>query len=66
MKTYILILNEAQEDVIKALAKALKIDIQIIDDVDEDKGLFIAMEEGKKHGRLSEVESKAFLDSLGQ
>jgi hypothetical protein len=66
MKTYLLTLDEPQEDVIKALAKALKIDIQIIDDTDEDKALSIAMEDGKKYGRLSDVESKTFLDSLGQ
>jgi energy-converting hydrogenase A subunit M len=66
MKTFILTLDEPQEDVIKALAKALKIDIQIIDDADEDRALFIAMEDGKRYGRLSEVESKTFLDSLGK
>ena len=50
MKTYILTLDESQEDVIKALAKALKIDIQSISEADEDNALWLAMEEGKKYG----------------
>ena len=66
MKTYIITLDEPQEDVIRALAKALKIDFQIIEDADEDRALFLAMEDGKKYGRLSEVDGKAFLDNLGQ
>lgn len=66
MKTYILTLDESQEDVIQALAKALKIDLHLINEADEDKALLIAMEEGKKYGRLSEDESKSFLDSLGK
>ena len=66
MKTYMLTLDDSQEDVIQALAKALKIDLQLIKDEDEDKGLLLAMEEGKKYGRLSEKESKTFLDSLGK
>ena len=64
MKTYLLNLDESQEDVIKALAKALKIDIQLINEADEDKALLIAMEEGKKYGRLSEEQGKSFIDSL--
>lgn len=66
MKTYILTLDESQEDVIRALAKALKIDLQLINEADEDKALLMAMEEGKKYGRLSEGDSKSFLDSLGK
>ena len=66
MKTYILTLDDSQEDVIRALAKALKIDLQLINESDEDKALLMAMEEGKKHGRLSEEEGKSFLDSLGK
>ncbi len=37
MKTYILTLDESQEDVILALAKALKIDLQLINEVDETR-----------------------------
>ena len=66
MKSYILTLDESQEDVILALAKALKIDIQLINEADEDKALLMAMEEGKKYGRLSEGDSTSFLDSLGK
>jgi len=66
MKTYILTLDESQEDLIRSLAKALKIDLQVVNDGDEDQALLLAMEEGKKYGRLSEAESKSFLDSLGQ
>ncbi len=66
MKTYILTLDESQEDLIQALAKALKIDLQVINEADEDQALLLAMEDGKKYGRLSEVDSKSFLDSLGQ
>ncbi len=66
MKTYILTLDESQEDVIKALAKALKIDIQSVSEGDEDTALWLAMEEGKKYGRLSEKEGQDFLDSLGK
>jgi hypothetical protein len=66
MKTYILTLDESQEDVIVALAKALKMDLHLINESDEDKALFMAMEEGKKYGRLSDEDSKSFLDSLGK
>jgi len=66
MKTYILTLDESQEEVMRALAKALKIDLQLINEADEDKALLMAMEEGKKYGRLSDDESKSFLDSLGK
>ena len=66
MKTYILTLDESQEDLILALAKALKIDLHLINESDEDKALLMAMEEGKKYGRLSEEDGKSFLDSLGK
>ena len=39
MKTYMLKLDDSHEDVIQALAKALKIDIQLISDLEEDNGL---------------------------
>ena len=66
MKTYLITLDESQEDVIKALAKALKIDLQIIAEAEEDTALLMAMEEGKKYGRLSEDDGKSFLDKLAK
>ena len=66
MKTYLLTLDESQEVVIKALAKALKIDLQIIAEAEEDTALLMAMEEGKKYGRLSEDDGKSFLDKLAK
>ena len=66
MKTDILTLDESQEDVILAVAKALKMDLHLINESDDDKALLMAMEEGKKYGRLPEEESKSFLDSLGK
>ena len=66
MKTYILTADESQEEAISALAKALKIDLQIMNETDEDLALSMAMEEGKKYGRLSDDEAKAFLDNLGK
>jgi hypothetical protein len=66
MKTFMLTLDESQEEVIRALAKALKIEIQVIGDKDEDHALTLAMEEGKKNGRLSEDETKSFFYSLGK
>jgi plasmid maintenance system killer protein len=66
MKTYILTLDESHEEVVKALAKALNIKILDISDADEDKALLMAMEEAKKYGRLSEDETKTFLDNLGK
>ena len=66
MKTYILTLDESQEDVMRALAKALKIDFQLINEADEDKALLLAMEEGKKYGRLSDDESNSLIDNLGK
>ncbi|HEY9487167.1 MAG TPA: hypothetical protein VIQ51_02475 [Chryseosolibacter sp.] len=66
MKTYILTLDESQEEVIKALAKALKFEFQLVSEADEDIALLKAMEEGKKYGRLSEEEGRSFLDQLGR
>ena len=66
MKTYVLKLDESQEDVIRAIAKALNIEISLVTDADEDRALLMAMEEGKKYGRLSDDESKSFVDSLGK
>ena len=66
MKTYILTVDESQEEVIRSLAKALKIDLQIMNEADEDLALSMAVEEGKKYGRLSTDETKAFLDKLGK
>jgi hypothetical protein len=66
MKTFVLTLDESQEDVIRALAKALKMELQQINETDEDEALLRAMEEGKRYGRLSESESKSLLDSLGK
>jgi hypothetical protein len=66
MKTYIIRLDDSQEEVIKVLAKALQIDLQPVSESDEDKALLLAMEEGKKYGRLSDDESKLFIDKLGK
>ena len=57
MKTYILSVNESQEGALKTLAKTLKIDLKLIDEADEDKAPLMAMEEGKKYGRLSGMET---------
>jgi hypothetical protein len=64
MKTYLLTVTEGQEEVIKALAKALQFEIQVVSESDEDAALLKAMEEGKTYGRLSEGETKSFLDDL--
>jgi hypothetical protein len=64
MKTYLLTVTEGQEEVIKALAKALQFEIQVVSESDEDAALLKAMEEGKPYGRLSEGETKSFLDDL--
>ena len=66
MKTYLLKIDESQEEVIKALVKALKIETEVFSEQDEDKALSISMEEGKKYGRLTQEESDSFLESLGQ
>ena len=57
MKTYILSVDESQESALKTLAKALRIDLKLINEADEDKAPSMAMEEGKKYGRLSEMET---------
>jgi hypothetical protein len=67
MKTFILTIDESHEEVIKALAKALKFDLQQIDgDMAEEGALLKAMEEGKKYGRLSDEEGQSFIDTLGK
>lgn len=66
MKTYLLKIDESQEEVIKALVKALKIETEVFSEADEDKALSIAMEEGKTYGRLSKEESDSFLENLGK
>lgn len=59
-----LTLDESQ--VIMALAKALKLEIVELTEKDEDLGLTMAMEEGKKYGRMSDEESISFLKKLGE
>ncbi len=49
-----------------ALVKALKIEIEIYSEADEDNGLTLAMEDGKKYGRLDDKESSSFLENLGK
>ena len=44
----------------------LHIEASIYSEKDEDTALSLAMEEGKKYGRLSEGESNAFLEGLGK
>ena len=66
MKTYVLKIDESQQEVIDALVKALKIEAEIFTEADEDIALTLAMEEGKKYGRLSENEANSFLDNLGK
>ena len=66
MKTYVLKIDESQQEVIDALVKALKIDAEIFTEADEDIALTLAMEEGKKYGRLSDKESNSFRDNLGK
>ena len=66
MKTYLLKLNETQEEAVLALVKALKIEIEIYSEADEDKTLNLAMEDGKKYGRLDDKESSSFLENLGK
>lgn len=61
-----LTLDESQEEVIKALAKALKLEIIELTEKDEDTGLTIAMEAGKKYGRMTDDEAGSFLKSLGE
>lgn len=59
-------LDDSQEEVIQALAKALKLDIIELTEKDEDQSLMMAMEDGKKYGRLSDDEANAFLKKLGE
>lgn len=33
---------------------------------EENDGLLLAMEEGKKYGRMTEAETKTFLENLGK
>jgi hypothetical protein len=66
MKTILLTLDESQEEVIKALAKALKLEIVELTEKDEDISLSLAMEEGKKYGRMTDEEAKSFLKKLGE
>lgn len=66
MKTYLLKLDESQEEVVQALIKALKIETEIFSDGDEDIALSMAMEEGKNYGRLSAEEQKDFIKNLGK
>jgi hypothetical protein len=65
MKTYMLTLNEEQENLIKELAKALKIELEEISEEAEERALLMAMEEGKKYGRLTDEQSKSFIEGLG-
>ncbi len=66
MKTFVLTLDDTQEEVIQALAKALKLDMVELSQEAEDQSLMVAMEDGKKYGRLSEAETDAFLKKLGK
>ena len=66
MKTYILNINEEQEKAVQALIKELKIDVEILSEQDEDLALSMAMEEGKKYGRLFGEEAKKFIEGLGK
>lgn len=66
MKTYLLKLNEVQEEAVLALIKKLKIEVEIYSETDEDKALTVAMEDGKKYGRLSDKESSTFIENLGK
>ncbi len=66
MKTYLLKIDESQEEVILALVKALKIETEVFSESDEDIALSIAMEEGKKYGRLTKQDSDSFLENLGK
>ncbi|MFN7259082.1 MAG: hypothetical protein ACK5TU_04200 [Cyclobacteriaceae bacterium] len=66
MKTYILKIEESQEDLLNALVKTLQIDTEVFSENDEDVALSTAMEDGKKYGRLTEQETANFLDELGK
>jgi len=60
VKTYLLKLDEAQEEAVQALTKALKIETEVFSEGDEEIALSTAMEEGKNYGRLSIEEQKDF------
>jgi hypothetical protein len=66
MKTFVLTLDDSQEKAIKALARELKLDMIELTEKDEDQALMMAMEEGKKYGRLSDEEAGSFLKKLGE
>lgn len=66
MKTYLLKIDDSQEEVIKALVKALKIETEVFSEADEDTALSIAMEEGKKYGRLTDKETELFIKNIGK
>lgn len=66
MKTFILTVDESHEEAIRALAKSLGLELLEMTEKEENDSLLIAMEEGKKYGRMTEAESKAFLDNLGK
>ena len=66
MKTYVLKIDESQQELIDALVKTLKIETEIFTESDEEKALSLAMEDGKKYGRLTDQETQAFLDNLGK
>ena len=66
MKTYVLKIDESQQELIDALVKTLKIETEIFTETEEDRALSVAMEDGKKYGRLTDKETKSFLDSLGK
>ena len=66
MKTYMLKIDESQQELIDALVKTLKIETEIFTESDEEKALSLAMEDGKKYGRLTDSESQNFLSNLGK
>ncbi len=57
------ITNEKAEKAIRSVIEALGLEYEI-ESEEEDKALFMAMEEGQRQGRLSEDEKVAFLTSL--
>ena len=65
MKTYVLKIDESLQELIDALVKTLKIEAEIFTESDEEKALSLAMEDGKKYGRLTDPESQNFLSNLG-
>ena len=59
-------IDESQQELIDALVKTLKIETEIFTETGEDRALSVAMEDGKKYGRLTDKETKSFLDRLGK